>query len=218
MKKIHKLLFTASALTTLSIGSTYAWFTATDSDSLNFSFGELGVEFALDDLGEDGVALEPGLTVDTVGTISNTGSLHSLVKIENDSQIKYKFSTSFVPIPEEAVIFEVTPENGIYEDWDSGVLWFKDAKNNIYLLMEPKSNMQIEIEGLLNGEVIDNTFMGSEVNFNIATNAVQALEDAALSEFGVNLDDLIEMSNESISNRGISQAKQYLFDVMGRKQ
>lgn len=217
MKKLHKLLLTASALTAVSIGSTYAWFTASDADSLSLSFGELGVQADFADLGEDGIGLEPGLTIDTSGNIANTGSLHSLVKIENNSQVKYKFADDFVPVPEGAIAFEIAPENDNYEDWESGVLWFKDAQDSIYLLMDPGSNVEIGVEGLLDGEAIDNKFMGSKVNFNLTTKAVQALEGAVSSEFDVNLEDLTAMGNNSIASRGTSQALEYLYVVMGRK-
>lgn len=216
MKKLHSLLLTASALTAVSIGSTYAWFTAADADTLNLSFGELGVKTEFTDLGEDGIGLEPGLTIESTGTIANTGSLYSLVKIENDSQVKYKSTSDFVPVPEGTISFEISPENDIYQDWDSGVLWFKDAQESIYLLMDPGSNVAVDVDGLLNGENIDNSFMGSKVNFNLTTKAVQALDEAVLSEFEIDLDQLIEIGNEGISSRGISPAKQYLFEVMGR--
>ena len=172
----------------VSVGSTYAWFTANDTATMDISMGELGVQTDLEALADDdGIDLEPGLNVETNGSIENTGSLYAMVKIEDDSQVTYKDTEEAVPVPENTVDFSFVPESGNYEDWDNGIVWYTDGNGGTYLLMDPAATVALDVTADLNGEAIDNSFMGADVTFKINAHAVQALEGAVSSEFDVEL-------------------------------
>jgi len=217
MKKSKNLVLTAAALLMVSVGSTYAWFTASDADTIDISLGDIGVETTLETLSdEDGIDLEPGLTVESTGAISNTGSLYSLVKIEEDSVVTYKGTSEAVAAPEDTISFEVSPENGAYEDWENGVIWYTDENGAMYLLMDPQSTVDLSVDACLNGENLDNSLMGSKVSFKVNSHAVQAIEEAVVSEFGIELDSLRPVE-ESLTRSSSNQAMEHLFEIMGRK-
>ena len=217
MKKSKNIVLTAAALLMVSVGSTYAWFTASDADTIDISLGDIGVETTLEALSdEDGIDLEPGLTVESTGAISNTGSLYSLVKIEEDSVVTYKGTSEAVATPEDTISFEVNPENGEYEDWENGVVWYTDENGAMYLLMDPQSTVDLSVDAGLNGESIDNSLMGAKVTFKVNSHAVQAIEEAVVSEFGIELDSLRPVE-ESLTRSSSNQAMDHLFEIMGRK-
>ena len=220
MKMPKKLVLTAGALLMVSIGSTYAWFTASNADTIDISMGELGVQTDLEALAdEDGIDLEPGLSVETNGSIENTGSLYAMVKIEDDSQVTYKDTEEAVSVPENTVDFSFVPKSGNYEDWDNGIVWYTDGNGGTYLLMDPAATVALDVTADLNGEAIDNSFMGADVTFKINAHAVQALEGAVSSEFDVELADLqpYQAEGETMSRSTSNQAMDHLYDVMGRK-
>src|SRR5699024_8495981 len=168
MKKSKNIVLTAAALLTVSVGSTYAWFTASDADTIDISLGAIGVGTTLEALSdEDEIDLEPGLTVESTGASSDSGSLYSLVKIEEDSVVNYKGTSEAVATPEDNISFEVNPENGEYEDWENGVVWYTDENGAMYLLMDPQSTVDLSVDAGLNGESIDNSLMGAKVTFKV---------------------------------------------------
>ncbi len=220
MKMPKKLVLTAGALLMVGVGSTYAWFTTSDADTLAVSMGELGVETNLDALSdEDGIDLEPGLVVESTGSIENTGSLYALVKLEDETSVTYKGTSEAVVAPENTVAFTFAPENDNYEDWDNGVIWYTDNNGGTYLLMDPSATLGLSVDADLNGETIDNSFMGAQVNFKVKTQATQALEGAVQSEFGITLEELkpYQVEGQSLNRAATDQAMAHLYEVMGRK-
>jgi hypothetical protein len=194
-KKV-KLLLTGAAVITMGVGTTYAWWTAESSDATQIVMGAMNVKTDFSGL-KDQVGFEPGLTNEGNGSITNTGSIESLVKINSDSQIEYVLNSDGTAIEQANRKFQALDPNAIKVTFtptidESNVdgFWFTDSEGNAYALLEPGASLNVAVVEEFTGEGIGNQYMNAVVKTNVKANAAQALDSAAQASFGISMDDL----------------------------
>lgn len=221
-----KLILTAIALLLVSIGSTYAWWTASTSVEQKISMGNLKLEATFTD--ETFTNYEPGTYAEIAGTIKNTGTIPAFVKIANVSQITFAYSDDNLtpitsPQPESidpnVVKMSSEPQSGDFED-TSGVSWFVDAAGDRYLLMEPSSILNITINVSFDGPLTTNKYMDAAVDVKANIQATQVIEGAIQSEFGVDASTLeaLPQTQNRLARSAVTQspAKAHLQALLQR--
>lgn len=198
----------AIALLLVSIGSTYAWWTASVNVQQKVTMGNLKIEANFKE--KAFTNYEPGTYAEITGTIKNTGSIPAFVKIANASKITFAYvndaNVTANPIPEvdrvavdvdsNVVKINYEPQSGDYEN-NAKVFWFQDTKGTKYLLMEPKSSIKVNINVDFDGNLTTNKYMDSVVDVKANIQATQVIEGAILSEFGIDSSALSSLSNEA---------------------
>jgi predicted ribosomally synthesized peptide with SipW-like signal peptide len=228
-----KLGVTACAMALCIGGGTLAWYTASNESTQNISLGSLHVTNTLQ-APEESTNYEPGTTTEMSGTISNKGSLASVTRIDNTSQIKFVYSDDnmtpiptaerkFVDAPKGAIQFAFGPESGDYFS-NEGAYWFTDGTNT-YLLLDPGASEQVKVGAAFNGDVMSSKYQDATIKLGTKTNTTQVIDGAMLKEFGTTEDQLTPLENpaarSSRSNTDqhakVQRALEHLHKLAGRK-
>lgn len=224
MKKFYKLkdnkkfrlgLITI-ALLLVSVGSTYAWWTASTTVNQKVTMGNLKIEANFKE--KSFTNYEPGTYAEVEGTIRNTGTIPAFVKIENASKITFAYAndedatvnpiavSDRVAVDADPTVVKINyePQSGDYED-NAKVFWFEDTQGTKFLLMEPKSSIKVNINVDFDGSLTSNKYMDSVVDVKANIKATQVLKGAAQSEFGIDIEN--DISSLPISNQNARQAR-----------
>lgn len=213
MKKVFeskkvKLILTGIVLLVVTIGTSYAWWTASVETKQEISMGNLKIAGNFPEI-IDIDSYEPGLTIEIPGEITNTGSIEAMIRIENSSQIKLTYSDNEgTVIPEDDRIFEPDNEQAVKlmlepQEVGSGAMWFNDKKtNDIYLLLEIDGTAEVAVVAKLDGDVMDNKYMDAGIQLGTKIQATQVLEGSLLAEFNVTVDDLELISRTRSATAG----------------
>lgn len=214
--KQAKLMLIIATLILVSVGSTYAWWTASTTVEQKVTMGNLAIEA---DFGkETHENYEPGTYAEINGVIKNTGTIPGLVRIENDSQITFAYAddnlTAIVDPKAEAVDpraigISYEPEDGNYGA-NADVMWFTHADGHKYLLMEPGSEVNVSIQINFNGELTTNKYMDALVEAKAKLKATQVIEGAISSEFGIDASELKELPSVQRFAKGSSRLQELL--------
>ena len=187
MNRKYKLILTGVLLMLMTVGTTFAWWTASTSVKQEVKLGELSIQADFAELA-DNLNFEPGLSTEQTGTIKNTGSIDTIIMVENESKIKYAGTTDFVDANQEAVQLSVKPNGG-------DGYWYHDDKGATLLILAPGETATIMMTGLFVGDKMDNTYMNAEISLGGKLKATQVLEGAMLAELGVNADSLTDYTD-----------------------
>lgn len=202
-KKRINILLAGMLLLVISVGATFAWWTASTQVTQTINMGNLAIEATVEQLG-DNENYEPGLTVEQDGTVTNTGTIETLISVDSSSTVESKGSEG----TETAISIAFKPLGG-------DGYWFKDASGRAYVLLSPGETAEVEIVSSLNGSDMDNTYMDSTVNIVGDFHATQVLDGALEAEFGIVVDDLIDY--EENFSRGVkSEGMKRLHDLTKR--
>jgi|GEM_PF-2023000 SipW-cognate class signal peptide len=208
MKKITSnkrlgLVLTAIILLLVTIGSTYAWWTASATIEQKVTMGNLQIEASFNERNFSNY--EPGTTAVFNGTIRNTGTIPALVKIENNSQITFVYSDDdLTPIPltsqapegvdKSLIKISYAPRSGDYED-NERVFWFEHIySGETYILMERNATLRVEMTITFDG-AMTNKYMDAVIEAKMQVKATQVLEGAAQAEFGLDMAHLAYIDN-----------------------
>lgn len=218
-----RLVMAVIAFLLLTVGSTYAWWTASQTVEQKISMGRLKVE--ADFKQKEFTDYEPGLTAEIVGTIKNAGTIDAMVRVSNNSQITFAYSDdNMTAIPEDQqtpeeinpdhMAINVEPASG---DYSAGkkVYWLQDSSGNKYLLMTPNSTIKVKAVVAFNGEALTNRYMDSTVKVQANINATQVLEGAGKDVWGISFEnDLVNLPLSRIQNQ--SDGRAYLLELLAR--
>lgn len=184
-----KLIITALAIMMLALGSTYAWWTVQKEVSSTVTMGFLDVKASFGAFDPE-LNLEPGLTSEAEGIISNTGSIPVIVRLENSSSIKMEGTNSFVPDEDNVVKINFRPTSGLWDD-QMDVYWMQHNENedDLLLVMEENAEVKVTNEAEFDGDKIGNEYMNAQVKVSGKLNGTQVIEGAIEKELGINLDD-----------------------------
>lgn len=215
--KLHLILVTI-ALLLLSVGSTYAWWTATKTVNQEVSMGNLKLEANFDE--QTLTNYEPGTYAEIKGTIKNTGSIPALIRIQNDSTITFAYSddeltpgSSTEAVDPNVITFETAPQSGAYDD-SSDVMWFTHSDGYHYLLVESGATGNISVNVAFDGEKTTNRYMDSVVEAKATIKATQVLEGAIMNQFGIDAADLVPIP--ATRSRGTSDSQARLLELLAR--
>ncbi len=226
--KLTKVIITGVAIGSVGIGSTYAWWTAESEATYTVKTGKMSVKTDFTNI-ENQTEYEPGLNVEGDGIITNTGSVDALVKISDNSQIKFSRDENgdviasearvFEPADKEAIQMQITPQ--IDESIDDA-FWFQGKNGDLYALMIPGSELVANIQQDFLGDQMDNHYMAAVVNTKLKANATQAIEEAVLSNFDESMNDLVPYEESSdvktfSTSDYASRAMDFLHKVMEKQ-
>ncbi|WP_440896675.1 TasA family protein [Amphibacillus sp. Q70] len=226
-----KLILTGFALLVVTIGTTYAWYTASAASQQEISMGNIEVIADFPEL-TDIENYEPGTYVPIDGKVENTGSLPALVKLSSDSQIRFTYSDNdFTEIPEAdrayqkdkkgAIELEIKPSSGLYDDPDNqDVYWFEDTEGNRYMLLEPNSSVDLTNNANFDGDVMGNQYQQADVKISSALKATQVIEGAISNEFSIDSSDLIGLDDSKTTAKlanNKNRADQRLDQLLNRE-
>lgn len=222
-KRSTKITVLLLALLVVIAGGTYAWFTAKVENEQTITQGNLRLTGIFADI-EDAL-YEPGLTVESNGVITNSGSLPAMVKVEGRTEIKRIYADAdFTPIEnpvfteDNQVSYAAIPTEGSYADGiEQGIYWFYNVNNPVehYLMMDPGAAIAITNIATLSGEM-GNEYQDSEVKLLSSYRATQVLEGALQAEFGITGDVLESLTDMQGRSRSISVGKQKLMELLNR--
>lgn len=184
-----KLILAGLAVLLVTVGTTYAWWKASQSVTQKVTMGNLNISATFDEL-EDPINYEPGLDVEQDGNIENTGSIAAIVKVENTSQIKFSGESNFQEADKTAVQFSLKPNGG--EGY-----WYNDNSGNVYVLLDPAEKANVSGYTYFNGENMGNEYMNAEVKVSGKLKATQVIDGAIKTEFGIDASELREYSDPS---------------------
>ncbi|MGM0213350.1 SipW-dependent-type signal peptide-containing protein [Enterococcus sp. AZ109] len=212
-KNRRKLIIVGLALIFVTVGTTYAWWTASQQVSQEIRMGNLNISATIREL-NDPINYEPGLTAEQTGVIKNTGSIDAIIKIDNDAMVKFSGAADYEAVDPEVVKLSIKPNGG------KGY-WFSDSSNNTYVLLAPNQQAKILVETEFFGDKMGNEYMNADFKINGDLKATQVLDGAMLTEFGINgsqlTDYLASTSFSTATNSGeTSEAMQYLQSLLKR--
>ncbi len=179
-----KLILTGLALLVVTVGTTYAWWTASSKVEQQVIMGNLAVTAEFEDV-SDNTDFEPGLSIEQNGTVTNSGSIDAIIKVESDSQVKLGNAADFTRADDEAVKLSIKPAGG-------AGYWYSDSAGGHYLLLSPGETATINVNTDFVGEKMDADYANAEVKVAGNLKATQVLEGAIKSEFGVDAETLQE--------------------------
>lgn len=229
MKQIsrrNKIILTGLALLLAIVGTTYAWWTAKYETVQEVTMGNLKIVGDFPEL-EDEDIYEPGTTVELDGTIKNTGSISAIIKIENGSQIKFRYSNdNLTPVPEndqkfvedteQVVELNFEPASGLYNDPNSDLaFWFTDKDQNTYLLLDPNGEVKVNNIAAFSGEM-GNKYQDSIIKVGAVLKATQVMDGALKKEFGIvssdlkGLEDGVQARSANQGNRAENRLKELI--------
>lgn len=204
--KKTKLVLTGAALVTMGLGTTYAWWTANTETSNTVTMGSLSIKADFPGL-VDKTAFEPGLDVDSTGTIENTGSVEAFVQVKNDSQIQFALTADgtaiadadrkFEAVDPEAVQTDFTP---VIDEKQTNAYWYNDPSGNLYCMMDPGSKVTVSAAENFDGEKCDNHYMGAVVKTRIATETAQAQTAPVQAQFNFDLGEITDYVSDHASD------------------
>lgn len=223
------------ALTAIA-GATYAWFTTSvQTGAQSANMGRLKVESTFDD-SDASVFYEPGIEFAKEGTLKNSGSLPSFVKISANPSVLKRSDANGNPITPGApvtndpnVTCTFDPDKLGYcitgTDGADSYFWYKDSAGNYYVLLDGKANPEVALNVLFNGAGMGNDYQGAEIYLESQWKATQALPAAISDELDVDFDDLEFVAND-LSAKGktrsakmitAAQAEQMARDIINGK-
>lgn len=215
MKKNRiKLIMVGLALLFVTVGTTYAWWTASQQVSQEVKMGNLNINASIKAL-KDPINYEPGLSTEQTGTIKNTGSIDAIIKIVNDTKVKFAGAAEYTPVDQEAVKLTIKPDGG------KGY-WFSDTTGDTYVLLAPNQQAKILVEANFVGEKMGNEYMDAEFLINGDLKATQVLDGAMLAEFGIDGSQLVDyvapigFSMNAANTGQSSEAMNYLQNLLSR--
>lgn len=202
-----KIILTGIALLLSIVGTTYAWWTAQFETTQNITMGNLNITGNFPQL--EAALYEPGTSAEMSGEIKNTGTIPALIRLENNSQIKFVYSDDaltlipandrkFVSDQEGSVQLSMKPTSGLYNDpSNSTAYWFKDGQDNTYLLLDPKSKVEVVCTAYFDGGIMGARYQESLIQVKTKMRATQVLEGAIKSEFGINSQELVGLEDQT---------------------
>lgn len=214
----------------MTAGTTYAWWTAEVQSTQTITMGKLAIDGNLKKPSSL-TNWEPGLEVDAAGSIKNTGSIDTLVKISGNNKIKKVEDTEFVDAGEMTKLTVGPQGSDTYVGFDgtgtrNGYYWFGDAAGNVYLLMMPNATVKLDTLTELVGDKMGNDTMGAEIQIALDFDATQVLDGAASAYFGITLSDLGDLDGievggtpefkTALARTAPSKGMQYLQKLMAR--
>lgn len=227
MKKIlhskkAKLVLTGAALVTMGLGTTYAWWTANSETSNSVTMGSLSVKADFPGFA-DATGVEPGLYVESNGTITNDGSIDSLTKISPDSQIQFtqnadgsaiaEADKKFEAVDPKAVVFSYLPSADPSADES---FWFQDSAGALYALIKPGQSLKLNVKENFVGDAMDNHYQGAVVKTTIKEDTSQAQDEAAKASFGVDQNALHLYESKIQKRGGVDNSAAYKEKAMAR--
>lgn len=218
------LILTGIAILLVAVGGTYAWWVASLQKDQEVTMGNLKIKADFAEL-EDPIGYEPGLTAEIGGRIENKGTIPAMIKLNNNSEIKFVYSDDqLTPIPEAEQKFIKDGEEAIKLSVDltgdsDEAYFFKDSDGGRYILLEIGGFVDTEIVAEFDGNVMGNKYQDSIIRIGAKLDATQVLNGAMQSQFGVTTDDLTEMdtsTNVTRTKRGLSKGEQRLQELVSR--
>lgn len=187
------------------IGGSYAWFTTSKETTKNFTIANLKVTNTIETPAES-TDFEPGEDVEMKGALANVGRMPSITRIDNVTQVKAIYADNnqtpidpanrkFVAAPADILSYKFGPASGSYFDND-GAYWFADSQGKVYLLMDPKTTVNVKIDAAFNS-TMGNQYQGAAFKLGENTKSTQILEGSVKDEFGVNLDELVPLDDDA---------------------
>lgn len=226
--KLVKVIITGVAIGTVGIGSTYAWWTAESEAAYTVKTGKMNVKADFTNI-ENETGYEPGLYVKGDGTIMNTGSVDALVKVSDNSKIKFAYDTDENAIPSDARVFEEVDPSAIVmdilptiDDSQEDAFWYTGSNGDLYVLMIPGSQVSTHVTQNFLGDKLDNRYMSAVVNTKLKANATQAIEEASLANFDESMENLTPydgnpMDKTFSTNDYATRAMEFLNDMTNKK-
>ena len=202
-----KIILTGIALLLSIVGTTYAWWTAKFEATQNITMGNLTITGNFPQL--EAALYEPGTSAEMNGDIRNTGTIPALIRLENDSQIKFVYSDDaltlipaedrkFVSDQQGSVKLTLKPVSGFYNDPNnSTAYWFKDGQDNVYVLLDPKTKVDIVSTAYFDGDRMGQRYQEALIQVKTKLHATQVLQGAIKSEFGIDSQELIGLEDSS---------------------
>lgn len=222
-----KLILTGIALLLAVVGTTYAWWTASYRTEETISMGNLKITGNFNKLTEL-ENYEPGTTAELTGEIQNTGSIPTIIKVENNSLVQLAYSDENLTLIPEADREFVADQDGVVslkfsptsQDYESGPgFWFKDANENIYLLLDPKDKVEVMSLVYLDGDKMGNIYQDSRIKVGALLKATQVMEGAIQKEFDISTEELQPMENhleQTVKHRATSKGMERLNELLKR--
>lgn len=202
-----KIILTGIALLLSVVGATYAWWTAQIEITQNITMGNLNISGNFPQL--EAALYEPGTSAEMSGEIMNTGTIPAIIRLENNSQIKFVYSDdaltlipendrNFVSDQEASVQLNLRPTSGLYNDPNnSTAYWFKDGQENTYLLLEPKGKIAVICTAYFDGDIMGAKYQEALIQVKTKMRATQVLEGAIKSEFGISSQELVGIEEQA---------------------
>ncbi len=207
LTKKTKISLVVVALMALVVGGTYAWWVANKKVEQTVSMGELDFTADFPELSLTEF-YEPGLSVDFAGKIKNTGNISIVIKIENDSQVKFAYSSDgkepievanqkFVKDEEDLIGLSFEPKDADYFS-NPNAFWFTDGTNTEVrlLMLEPKAEIEVINQATLSDKM-GNKYQNGTVKIGANLKGTQVLSGALLAELGVDEENMIPLENKS---------------------
>lgn len=198
---------TGIALLLSVVGATYAWWTAQIEITQNITMGNLNISGNFPQL--EAALYEPGTSAEMSGEIMNTGTIPAIIRLENNSQIKFVYSDdaltlipendrNFVSDQEASVQLNLRPTSGLYNDPNNSMAyWFKDGQENTYLLLEPKGKIAVICTAYFDGDIMGAKYQEALIQVKTKMRATQVLEGAIKSEFGISSQELVGIEEQA---------------------
>ena len=220
--KNMKLVLTGITIVLVTLGATYAWWTARIEMKQDVTMGKLRIAASFEELSDPKV-FEPGTYSEIKGTIRNEGDIPAMVKIDNSSQIKFVYADdqlTVIPVEERqftsdtsnAIKLSLAPTSGDYTD-NEDVYWFKDTAGQLYVLMEAGASLAVNTDVDYNGEIMGNKYQEAEIKIGALLRATQVIDGALRDEFGLSFEELTDVQ---ASKRTISNGQARLQELLAR--
>lgn len=220
-----KLIITGVALLVAIVGTTYAWWTASYETKETVSMGNLKIAGDFAKLTEL-TNYEPGTTAEMAGHIQNTGSIPTIIKIENNTNVQFAYKNDeleaipeneqeFIKDPNEMIRLTFGPESGNYEDENVQAFWFTDQQNQLYVILDPGETLAVTNSVEFAGDM-GNQYQDARIQVGALLRATQVMEGAIQKEFNLSADELIPMENPSTRAAGNNRAASYLAELLKR--
>lgn len=202
-----KIILTGVALLLSIVGTTYAWWNAKFETTQTVTMGNLTISGDFPQLETE--LYEPGTSAEMAGEIKNTGTIPALIRVENNSQIKFVYSEDaltlipasdrkFVSDQEGSVQLNLKPTSGLYNDPNnSTAYWFKDGQNNMYLLLDPKGKVNVICTAYFDGDIMGSRYQEALIQVKTKMHATQVIDGAIKSEFGISSQELVGLDNQT---------------------
>lgn len=213
-------------LVAIFAGVTYAWWTASSQAKLDVTMGELDLHAEFD-LTTSSELFEPGLTGDFSGGVSNKGSLPIILKVNNQSQISFKylddqktpnpsFGRDYGPDSENGIGLSFGPKSGKYSDIE-GAYWFQKAgePNQLFVLLDETVSVPINTTAYFS-ESMSNRYQGAAVEIKASFDGTQVSEGAMKQELGVSFAQLEGLDDTAKTRDNTGRAMARLAELLNR--
>jgi len=162
-----------------SLGATMAWFTDSETLENTFTAGTLAID-AEDNwkgynVGEDWEDVNPGDCKDKEFRITNTGSKHSLIRLQFDGEWGEYVDGGWVKMdPQDSSLVTISAPAGwtLEGDW-----WYYNQK--LSPNMDPNDPFTFEIRVCVDGPDTGNEYQGMSYKLDFTIQAIQASNNAS---------------------------------------